>query len=177
MNTFVTPYLYCLFPSPLGRIALIADDTHIVGLTAHGGLEDWIEKQDSTRSRIVMERRSTSLLSIAQKQILEYFEGRRKEFALPLLFYGTPFQKKVWHTIAQIPYGATCTYGQIAREIGTKAVQAVGTAVGRNPIPIIVPCHRVLPANGSLGNFSFSCGPMAKQYLLNLEGHNFPDPI
>lgn len=176
MDTEITLYFYCLFPSPLARLAIISDETHIVGLSAHGALEEWLHQQDSTRFHIVMERCDTSLLLAAQNQVLEYFDGQRKEFDLPLMFHGTPFQNKVWRTMEQIPYGSTCSYGQIAKEIGTKGTQAVGNAVGRNPIPIIVPCHRVLPANGALGNFSFPGGPAAKRFLLNLEGHSFPPP-
>lgn len=109
-----------------------------------------------------------------KKQILEYLEGERKSFDhLDLLDpLGTEFQKSVWKALLKIPYGKTSTYKKIANEIGKpKAVRAVGTAVGKNPFLIIVPCHRVIKADGSIGEFAY--GNEIKKELLKIEGNFF----
>ena len=104
----------------------------------------------------------------AREQLSLYFEGRLKVFDLDLEMAGTPFQKKVWQALTRIPYGATITYGELAREIGNpKGSRAVGLANGKNPIPIIVPCHRVIGKNGSLTGFGG--GLPVKRFLLELE--------
>ena len=106
-------------------------------------------------------------------QLCEYFAGNRKEFQLPIMLQGTDFMKSVWTAIAQIPYGETMTYGEIAdrvadkRGLKTMSGQAVGGAVGHNPISIIVPCHRVVPSHGGTGGFAY--GENLKKFLLNLE--------
>ncbi len=108
---------------------------------------------------------------LAQVRVLldDYFRSGRPDFSrLPLRMEGTPFQQAVWKALQTIPYGETRTYGQIARMIGRpKAVRAVGAACGRNPLPIVVPCHRVVGADGSLTGFS--CGLDRKRFLLALE--------
>lgn len=102
------------------------------------------------------------------KQLEEYFAGRRRNFELPLQMIGTEFQKKVWTALAKIPYGKTCSYRDLAKEIKhDKAVRAVGSANGRNPISIIVPCHRVIAADGTLGGYGG--GLKNKTELLKLE--------
>ena len=104
----------------------------------------------------------------ACKQLDSYFKRRLKSFDLPLAPQGTPFQQNVWQALLTIPYGQTCSYAEIARQIDSpKAVRAVGNANGRNPIPIIIPCHRVIGSNGSLTGFGG--GLPTKTYLLNLE--------
>ena len=109
------------------------------------------------------------LLKKAVKQLDEYFAGRRKEFNLPLSMKGTAFQKKVWAALQEIPYGETRSYGDIAKAIGKpKAARAVGMANNRNPVSIIVPCHRVIGSNGSL--VGYGGGLKAKEFLLKLEG-------
>lgn len=111
----------------------------------------------------------TAFLEQVQSQLTAYFAGQLREFDLPLDFGGTPFQHAVWEALREIPYGATCTYGDIARRIGRpKAVRAVGHAIGQNPISIIVPCHRVIGKNGSLTGFAG--GLAVKEQLLRLEG-------
>jgi methylated-DNA-[protein]-cysteine S-methyltransferase len=102
------------------------------------------------------------------RQLDSYFAGDLREFDLPLLFEGTDFQKKVWKTLTTIPYGETISYGQLAKKIGDpKAVRAVGAANGQNPLPIIVPCHRVIGSDGSLTGFGG--GLENKRKLLDLE--------
>jgi methylated-DNA-[protein]-cysteine S-methyltransferase len=107
----------------------------------------------------------------AADQLLEYFAGYRKDFALPIQLSGTSFQLRVLDELRKIPYGESVSYGDIALRIGKpKAVRAVGTANGRNPIPIIVPCHRVIRANGDLTGFGG--GVKTKKALLKLEAEN-----
>lgn len=102
-----------------------------------------------------------------KKELTEYFQGTRKKFTLPINPQGTPFEKKVWRATAKIPYGETRTYQEIARMIkNPKSARAVGNALGKNPIPILIPCHRVVGSN-SLGGFSY--GIQMKKKLLALE--------
>lgn len=109
-----------------------------------------------------------ALLDALENQIAEYATGRRKAFDLPVQFAGTAFQSAVWNALTTIPYGETRTYGQIAAQIGRpSAVRAVGAACGKNPILLLVPCHRVIGADGSLTGFA--AGLSLKQLLLNLE--------
>lgn len=108
------------------------------------------------------------ILARTARQLDEYFEGRRKTFDLPLDVQGTDFQKSVWAELAKIPYGETTSYGEIARRLkNEKAVRAVGAANGRNPISIVVPCHRVIGANGALTGYAG--GLPAKTKLLQIE--------
>ena len=102
-------------------------------------------------------------------QLREYFAGGRREFSIPFALSGTPFQQKVWAELAKIPYGTVCTYGDLARAIGKpQAFRAVGGANHRNPISIIVPCHRVIGQDHSLTGYGG--GLQAKEFLLKLEG-------
>ncbi len=111
----------------------------------------------------------TPLLARAARQLGEYFAGERRDFDLPLAPNGTAFQRRVWTEMARIPFGATESYGALARKTGSVA-RAVGGACGANPIPIVIPCHRVLGADGALGGFSGGRGPTTKRALLELEG-------
>lgn len=113
---------------------------------------------------------SDQILDQAEAELKEYFAGERKEFTVPVRLTGTEFQKKVWAALEEIPYGGTATYGEIAARIGSpKACRAVGTANHHNPVPIIVPCHRVIGAGGSLTGYGG--GLEVKAYLLTLERH------
>jgi methylated-DNA-[protein]-cysteine S-methyltransferase len=112
--------------------------------------------------------KETPLTKAASKQLDEYFNGKRTVFDLPLNLDGTDFQVKVWHTLQTIPYGETCSYGHLAKMIGNpKACRAVGMANNRNPIPIIIPCHRVIGQDGSLTGYAG--GLELKEKLLMLE--------
>lgn len=125
-----------------------------IGKTRKEPGKDWVEKPQ--------------LFDRVRSQLDEYFAGRRKQFDLQLAPMGTDFQEKVWQELVKIPYGRTITYGELAKRIGNpKASRAVGLANGKNPISIIVPCHRVIGANGSLTGFGG--GLEAKQYLLEHE--------
>lgn len=148
--------------SPLGTLTIATDGTHITALHIEGDRyftavpKDW--KRDS----------SQPALQKAKAQLDEYFAGTRETFDLPLHAEGTEFQKAVWHALQSIAPGQTTTYGQLADKIGKPtAVRAVGTAIGRNPICIVVPCHRVLAGDGSLGGYV--AGVERKQALLDLE--------
>ena len=106
---------------------------------------------------------------VFRRQLEEYFDGRRRIFELPLDLRGSSFQKLVWNAVAAIPFGTTASYGQIAQLIGRPgASRAVGAANGQNPVPIVIPCHRVIGANGSLTGYS--SGLSVKRHLLALEG-------
>lgn len=114
------------------------------------------------------------VLRAARRQLDEYFAGNRRTFELPLAPRGTEFQRKVWATLATIGYGETISYAQLASRVGKPtAMRAVGAANGRNPLPIVLPCHRVIGADGSLTGFGG--GLPTKQFLLKLEGALPPD--
>lgn len=115
-----------------------------------------------------IEEKETPVLREAAKQLNEYFAGQRRDFSLPVTLDGTKFQQAVWHALATIPYGETRSYQDIAAQIGIpKACRAVGNANNRNPIPILIPCHRVIGADGGL--VGYAGGLELKRALLNIE--------
>lgn len=151
------------FDSPLGRIILAASGNALVGVWFDGqrhqpDLSSWPVVSDHP------------VLQQAQSQLTDYFAGRRTSFDLPLDFaQGTGFQQAVWRALLSIPRGATCSYGALSADIGKPAaVRAVGGAIGRNPLSIIVPCHRVVGASGALTGYAG--GLERKAALLQLEG-------
>ena len=107
------------------------------------------------------------------KALQSYFAGAGGAFTLPLKLAGTPFQQRVWAALQAIPYGQTVTYGQLAQQLGSSP-RAVGGAVGANPVPIVVPCHRVMGASGALTGFSGGSGVATKVQLLQIEGYLLP---
>lgn len=117
-----------------------------------------------------VDAKAVSIVTEAQGQLLDYLEGKRREFSLPVdLSHGTAFQRRVWRAILRIPYGRVRSYQWVAEKVGGKQyARAVGMALGSNPVPIIVPCHRIIAHDGSLGGFG--CGLPMKQRLLKLEG-------
>jgi len=126
------------------------------------------EKEGECPAMGFVEEPPTELLRDAGNQLMEYFQGKRKEFTLPLSPQGTKFRKKVWAALCTIPYGQTRSYGEIAAQIGNpRAARAVGGANNKNPIMIFIPCHRVVGADGSLTGFA--CGVGVKKYMLDLE--------
>ncbi len=156
MNTFSH------LESPIGRLLLTSDATNLTGLYMESSrkalsTEDWKENG------------AVEPLAAARRQLEEYFAGTRRAFDLPLRLQGTDFQRRVWRELDEIPYGVTWSYGQLARRIGNpSASRAVGLANGRNPISILVPCHRVIGADGSLTGYGG--GLERKQWLLAHEG-------
>lgn len=151
---------YDELPTPIGRLQLVAD--------AKGLREIWFENGKHPKSLDPQWSHDAGRLAFARVQLEEYFAGTRRTFALPLHPVGTPFQLAVWHELARIPYGITISYGEMARRVEQpKAVRAVGAANGRNPLPIVLPCHRVIGADGSLTGFGG--GLPVKQFLLSME--------
>lgn len=158
---------YCYLNSPIGDLLLAGDDDGLSligfpqGKMRHDPEPDWIFNEKP--------------FAVARQQLEEYFAGERTAFDLPLHLSGTDFQVQVLQELQRIPYGETTSYGDIAKRIGRpKAMRAVGAANGRNPIPIIVPCHRVIGSSGDLTGFGG--GLDTKEALLRLEAEN-SDPL
>ena len=144
------------FESPVGHINLTADGETIIELS--------MTKTPGPSNG------SAKVLKEAQKQLTEYFKGKRKDFTFKHEARGTKFQQSVWNEIARIPFGEVISYADIAREIGKpQASRAVGGAVGSNPIPLIIGCHRVLGASGKITGYSGGEGIPTKRWLLTLE--------
>ena len=154
---------FVVVQSPVGDLTLTEENGALTGL--YFG-----------RRSLEGEEGLTALLERASRQLEEYFAGKRKQFDLPLSLWGTEFQRQVWAALRDIPYGETRSYGQIAQAVGRpKAVRAVGMANHRNPISIIVPCHRVVGADGSLTGYGG--GLAAKEFLLALEQGGRPSSL
>ena len=147
------PAARCTIESPVGPLTITAADGVItaVDFGAGGG-----------------SRPNAGVLAEAARQLTEYFAGERREFALPLAPSGTPFRLRVWAAMQAIPYGQTRSYGDLARLLDS-APRAIGGACGANPIPLVIPCHRVVGAGGALGGFSGGAGCDTKRQLLALE--------
>ena len=152
MNATVT---WLSFPSPVGTLTAFAVNNSLTVL--EWGRAAQCEKQPQP------------VLARARKQLDAYFDGKRKTFDLPLAPSGSRFQLNVWRAMDKIPYGKTRAYGDLASDLNSTA-RAVGAACGKNPIPIIVPCHRVLGANGQMTGYSGGAGIETKVQLLRLEG-------
>ena len=154
---------YCYLDTPIGELLLAGENDALSMI----GFPKGSMRRDPESDWIYNEKP----LAIARQQLQEYFAGDRKDFDLPLRLDGTEFQVKVLKALQKIPYGETVSYGEIAKRIGKpKAVRAVGAANGRNPIPIVVPCHRVIGSGGDLTGFGG--GLDTKEALLRLEAEN-----
>ena len=152
--------------SPIGKITLVSSEDALIALYIH---DELMPKKD-----LAKKSHSHKILLLAEKQLNEYFEGRRKNFDIPLLPEGTVFQNKAWVALSSIPFGKVWSYGQQAKLLNSpKAQRAVGGANGKNPIPIIIPCHRVIGSTGKLTGFSG--GMSIKVFLLKLEGHQIDE--
>ena len=151
-------------PTPIGRLDIVAHESAIVSI--------WFEADDHLPGEATPVRRGEhAVLDRAVTQLEEYFAGARTTFDLPLDPTGTPFQRQAWEALARIPYGETISYGQQALMLGDKnKSRAVGAANGRNPLPIVVPCHRVVGSNGHLTGFAG--GLDTKAWLLDHERSN-----
>ena len=149
--------------SPVGRLTLVATDRGLAAVL-------WEQEREGRVSvRREHEDPAHPILIESERQLREYFEGRRRTFTLPLDPAGTEFQRQVWDALRTIPFGETRSYADIARQIGRPAaVRAVGGANGRNPLSIVAPCHRVIGSNGRLTGFAG--GLATKAFLLELEG-------
>lgn len=154
---------YCYLDTPIGDLLLAGDD----GALSLVGFPKGKMRHDPDPEWIYNEKPFAS----ARQQLREYFEGERKDFDLPLNMSGTEFQVQVLEELRRIPYGETASYADIAARIGRpKAMRAVGAANGRNPLPIVIPCHRVIGSSGSLTGFGG--GLDTKEALLRLEAEN-----
>ena len=147
---------FWMFESPVGTIALAAEEEALVRLYL----------PNTPTPRLMPHK--TPLMEWAEGQLMEYFRGERQSFDLPVAPQGTEFQTRVWQALREIPYGQTRSYGEIARQIGSpKGFRAVGMANHRNPLPILIPCHRVVGSNGKLTGYAG--GVELKGRLLELE--------
>jgi methylated-DNA-[protein]-cysteine S-methyltransferase len=161
------------YDSPIGLLALTTDGTALTGLRFEQELRS--QKVEEWKSQSVEESISTFIFQLSTSKVATlvcrwldcYFSGHCPDFLPPLALQGTPFQCRVWQALMDIPYGATITYGALALRVGCRSAQAVGQAVGRNPVAIIVPCHRVVGGDGSLTGYAY--GLERKEYLLRLE--------
>jgi methylated-DNA-[protein]-cysteine S-methyltransferase len=154
--------VYKMMESPIGKLKLVASDKGLVAIL-------W-ENDRPSRVRLgeLVEDGGHPVLVETERQLGEYFAGRRREFSVALDMRGTRFQRDVWEALLAIPFGETRSYGQLARQLGNqRATRAVGAANGRNPVSIIVPCHRVIGSSGKLTGFAG--GLDVKVRLLNLE--------
>jgi methylated-DNA-[protein]-cysteine S-methyltransferase len=147
--------------SPVGRLALESDGDALTGVR-------WASANERTDAED-----NCAVLDEARRQLERYFKGALNRFDLRLAAHGTSFQKSVWKRMRAIPFGETATYGGMAAALGS-GPRAVGMACGRNPIPIIVPCHRVLASGGAVGGYSGGRGLPTKRKLLSIEGVSLP---
>ena len=155
-------YVYKIMKSPVGRLKLVASDKGLAAIL----WED--DNPKRVRLNLVDEEPRNPILIETERQLTEYFAGKRKSFTMKLDFNGTDFQKSVWQALLKIHFGQTRSYGEIAKSVGNpKAVRAVGAANGKNPISIIAPCHRVIGSTGKLTGFAG--GLDVKAQLLELE--------
>jgi methylated-DNA-[protein]-cysteine S-methyltransferase len=153
---------YKIIPSPVGDLQLVAGDQGLLAIVWHN------TKTKSAPPPKLVANHNHPILLEAERQLQQYFQGDRKSFSVQLQLIGTRFQINVWHALLAIPFGETRSYGQLARQLGNaNAMRAVGAANGRNPIPIIVPCHRVIGASGDL--VGFGGGLKIKAQLLEVE--------
>jgi methylated-DNA-[protein]-cysteine S-methyltransferase len=153
---------YKLIDSPVGKLKLVASNKGLVAILWEN------DKPSRVRLSELVENEKHPVLAETERQLGEYFARKRKTFSVPLDMRGTPFQKNVWEALLGIPFGETKSYGQLAKQLGNpRATRAVGAANGRNPISIIVPCHRVIGSSGKLTGFAG--GLETKAHLLGLE--------
>jgi len=151
---------FTIIDTPLGEMTLLANEVGLLGA--------WFEQQTTQPENLGERDDQFEILTAAKRQLTEYFSGIRDRFDLPLAATGTPFQTQVWQALTTIPFGETWSYQQLANAIDNpKAVRAVGLANGKNPISVIVPCHRVIGKNGKLTGYAG--GVELKAALLKLE--------
>lgn len=152
---------FTYYESPLGVVTLQANDEGLLGL--------WFETHTTKPEQLGVQDDSFPVFGLAIDQLSRYFSGEAIQFTVPIAVKGTPFQQSVWQALTTIPYGETWSYAQLADAIGNpKAVRAVGLANGKNPVSVIVPCHRVIGKNGKLTGYAG--GVERKQRLLVIEG-------
>ena len=166
----VSTKVYCTsFESKIGRIYVASTDRGVCKISlpreARKDFFDWLKKHFDVDSIIDNRSKNKEVVD----QLHRYFNGKLAKFTVPVDLIGTPFQLRVWKELSRISYGTTSTYKHVSRRVSApKAFQAVGRAAGQNPVPIIIPCHRVLGGNGAM--VGYSCGVKTKELLLRLEG-------
>lgn len=162
---------YTSLDSPIGHLYLALTHKGVCFLSLHRGEEKFLQELRDCGRKVI--RRDDIKGGFAKRELESYFVGELYRFQTPIdLLWGTPFERKVWRQVSRIPYGKTRSYREVAESVGVpRGYRAVGRAVGKNPIPIIIPCHRVIRSDGGLGGFS--AGVEAKRYLLKLEGLPF----
>lgn len=159
-------YFYQKITSPIGDLYVVSNASSLVAIHF---AKSWKEEKENY---VQIKMSNTPLLKKTQKQLSEYFSGKRTEFDLPVAPEGTDFQKSAWKTLQKIPFGKTWSYLEQATKMGKpKAIRAVGGANGRNPIPIVIPCHRVIGKNGTLTGYAG--GLSIKEQLLKIEAVSF----
>ena len=168
-------FLYSRMNSPIGQLFVGASPNGLAMIEFDRGRPEpspnvVTRSAEGKKTRIAWEP-SSSATRPYEKELNEYFSGHRREFSFPLDLRGTDFQKRCWRALLEIPYGETCNYRDIAQRVGTIGFRAVGMANHTNPIPIVVPCHRVIAANGTL--CGYGGGLDTKRFLLRLEGAAF----
>jgi methylated-DNA-[protein]-cysteine S-methyltransferase len=152
---------YAYLDTPVGTLLIAGDAAAVYRIT-------FPQRGSAVKPEPEWQESQRGLIGEAARQLREYFAGKRAQFDLPLALAGTTFQRSVWRQLQQIPYGETISYGELARRVGNpKASRAVGSANGANPLPIVIPCHRVIAGNGTLGGFGG--GLPTKQTLIALE--------
>lgn len=162
--------MFCTsFDSRIGRIYVASTENGVCKISvpkeSRKDFFDWLKEHFDHETVSDNRARNKDVID----QLTRYFNGRLAKFTCPIDLIGTPFQVRVWSELSRIPYGSTITYKHLAKRVGApKATQAVGRANGANPLPIIIPCHRVLGSNGAL--VGYSCGVKTKEFLLRLEG-------
>jgi methylated-DNA-[protein]-cysteine S-methyltransferase len=157
----------CTIDSPLGSLHLVSNGDALTSLVIEGSVSPRAEGHTCSA-------KSDRVLTTASKQLGQYFAGKRTSFDVPVSFGGTEFQHEVWSALAQIPFGDTYTYGELGAHAGRPGSgRAVGGCVGRNPIAIIVPCHRVLGSDRKITGFSGGNGISTKEWLLEHEGISY----
>lgn len=148
--------------SPLGRIALRSEGPAITRVEI--AVQDVLSSDGAPDT-------PTPVLKRAARELAEYFAGRRRDFTVPVSVSGTPFQRAIWDQLAEIPFGTVCGYGELGRATGRPtAGRAVGGAVGANPVPLLIPCHRVLASDSRITGYSAGNGIPTKMWLLDHEG-------
>lgn len=156
--------IFDTFASPLGQMVLCCDGTSLTAVTFSG------QKYEESHIPADAVWGTCLVLEQTKRWLSQYFSGKIPDFLPPFRLNGTAFQRKVWKALLEIPYGETVTYGELANRLHCRSAQAIGGAVGRNPISILIPCHRVIGANGSLTGYAG--GVEKKEFLLALEKHH-----
>lgn len=158
---------FASFESPIGELWLLGDGQRLLRLKIGGPKERFFQEVEARWG--LLPKWSSDALSLPLRELKAYFRGELQAFTTALSPQGTPFQRRVWEVTRRIPYGQVKSYGEVAQEVGSPGGgRAVGRALGANPLPLFIPCHRVVKADGSLGGFS--SGLWVKQWLLQFEG-------